>query len=87
MYAYVRQEIMLRREAIKPGSTRAWGRAEAGVARYQTSVGDDAQAWARQMADQMIATFDASVFAPPSTKPGSDAPKNPTDEIDSFCRE
>ena len=87
MYAYVRQEIMLRREAITRGSTGAWGRPEAAVARYQTSVGDDGQAWARQMADQMIATFDASVFAPPSIKPESDVPKNFPDAIDSFCRE
>ena len=87
MYAYVREGVMLRREAGRPGSTAAYGQAHAAVERVLPAVDEAGRQWARQMADQMLATFTPDALRP--SAPASEQAEEPTlwQQLEDICRE
>lgn len=87
MWAYVREAIMLRQEAVSPGSSRMWGIPHAGVDRAENEVDVNGRAWARQMADQMLATYEPSVFQPISQPPDTIPRREIWEDQEATCRE
>lgn len=87
MWAYVREAIMLRQEAVSPSSSRTWGIPHAGVDRAENEVDVNGRAWARQMADQMLATYEPSVFQPISQPPDTIPRREIWEDQEATCRE
>lgn len=87
MWAYVREAIMLRQEAVSPGSSAMWGRPGAAVERAEGIVDDAGRLWARQTADQMLATYEPSVFQPIPQRPDTIPRREMWEEQEATCRE
>lgn len=87
MWAYIREAIMLRQEAASPGSSRMWGIPNAGIDRAESDADVSGRAWARQMADQMLATYQPSVFQPIPQAPDTIPRREIWEEQEATCRE
>lgn len=87
MWAYIREAIMLRQEAVSPGSSRMWGIPHAGIERAESDADVSGRAWARQMADQMLATYEPSVFQPTPQPPDTIPRREVWEDQEATCRE
>jgi len=87
MWAYVREAVMRGQEAVSPGSSRAWGIPSAMVDRIVGTVGDEGRVWARQMADQMLAFYEPSVFQPIPQPPETTPRREIWEDQEAACRE
>jgi len=87
MYQYVRAGVMSRWEQVEPGSSRPWGNPTYGIAAMEQALSESQRAWARQMADQILASSDARELKPPPNRPESQRLDAPWDVAESACRE
>jgi len=85
--AYVREGILTRRAAVDPTTGDGQGSPHALVERVESLVDEAGRRWARQMADQTLASFEARVFQPPPEQTALNLQEQLWETLDRECRE
>jgi len=87
LWAYVREGILMRREAVDPTANDGQGSPHALIERVEPLVDAAGRQWARQMADQTLASMDPKVFVPPAAPTAADLQEQLWETLDRECRE
>lgn len=86
LYAYLREAVMRRWEDAAPGSSRVWGNPVAQQLEKDVPVTVEGRAWARQMAEQMLLTFEPSAFQSPAHRESLHRLSEPWHLMEETCR-
>ena len=89
-YAYVRDELLRKRSELfpdQPASTAGGGSPAEAVARHEAETTAAERQWARQFADQQVASFDNRMLVPPPADRSDKDSADPFDWPEQFCRD